>query len=1094
MKLDTNRTHKHLKDFDFKKLFVEELGWNHYNKHLEIPLDSHNFTLSAIAEKKGMAAFTCSPSADGRIPDYAARRKIEKEIAKSIHEHIIIYVDNDRTTQIWQWVRRETGKPTACREHTYHKDQTGDSLIQKLENIAFSLEEEETLTTPKVAGRMRKAFDVERVTKRFYDRFKKEHDSFFNFIMGIPDDDLHRWYASVMLNRLMFIYFIQKKGFLDSDTDYLRNKLLQSKQQGKDIFYKGVLCPLFFEGFAKKERSATIKKILGEVPYLNGGLFLKHQIEELHGRDIQISDNAFEKLFDFFDQYQWHLDERPLRKDDEINPDVLGYIFEKYINQKQMGAYYTKEDITEYISKNTVIPFLFDVAREKCKIAFEGESSVWGLLKSDPDRYIYNAVKHGITVNIHTNPPERLKDPLPLPHEIEAGIKDVSKRTEWNKPAPREYALPTEIWREVVARRQRYEEVKSKMLNGDIQSINDLITYNLDIRQFAQDVIENSEGPELLRAFYHAIEDVTVLDPTCGSGAFLFAALNILEPLYEACLNRMQVFLDELELSDKKHRADKYGDFRKILNKAKKHPNLKYFIFKSIIIKNLYGVDIMEEAIEICKLRLFLKLVSQIEKIEHIEPLPDIDFNIRAGNTLVGFATFDEVEKAVTSKLDFDNTMERIKEQAEDIDRLFQLFHQQQTELGGEVAPEDKQELKDKLKVLEDKLNQYLAGEYGIDPAPSRHSSAGGNPDPYDKWLKSHHPFHWFIEFYGILNSGGFDVIIGNPPYVEIAAITKEYALKGLSLAVTGNLYSVCVERFASLLEGNGHCGVIMPISSVSTPRMFPLMKYMIDNFLTLHLSNFAVRPGKLFVGVDMNLTIMIGGKREKHSNKNLWSTRYIRWQEDYRPILFNNLIYATSKLNDISKSICKLGIQAEVSLIDKLMVLPHITRYPNNIPDADVVYYHSGGRYFRKCIREKLSNEYKELTVEPGVGDEVICVLSSSFYYWLWIVFSDCFHVTKRDIDIVPFPDSIAKDSSWKKLSNALIHDLYNNAETRIRNRADGTKQKEINFRVGNSKPIIDEIDRVLAKHYGFTDEELDFIINYDIKYRMGLNNQKED
>ena len=62
------------------------------------------------------------------------------------------------------------------------------------------------------------------------------------------------------------------------------------------------------------------------------------------------------------------------------------------------------------------------------------------------------------------------------------------------------------------------------MLNGEVQSINDLITYNLDIRQFAQDVIWNSEGPELLRAFYHAIEKVTVLDPTCGSGAFLFAA------------------------------------------------------------------------------------------------------------------------------------------------------------------------------------------------------------------------------------------------------------------------------------------------------------------------------------------------------------------------------------------------------------------------------------------------------------------------------------------------------------------------------------------------------------------------------------------
>src|SRR5574337_1604601 len=99
------------------------------------------------------------------------------------------------------------------------------------------------------------------------------------------------------------------------------------------------------------------------------GLFLPHQIEEAHGEIIYMENEAFERLFEFFDRYQWHLDERPLRKDDEINPDVLGYIFEKYINQKQMGAYYTKEDITEYISKSTVLPFLFDTARGKCKVA-----------------------------------------------------------------------------------------------------------------------------------------------------------------------------------------------------------------------------------------------------------------------------------------------------------------------------------------------------------------------------------------------------------------------------------------------------------------------------------------------------------------------------------------------------------------------------------------------------------------------------------------------------------------------------------------------------------------------------------------------------
>jgi hypothetical protein len=542
MTLNINRTRELISSFDFKTLFIEELGWDHNNAQLNIYIDNQTFTLSAVAEKRGMVVFVYTTHGTERIPDYSMRRKIERQVTKSAFEHLIIYIDENKTIQVWQWVKREHGKPSICREHTYRTGQHGDPLIQKLQVLVFSLKEEENLALPDVTGRVKHAFDVEHVTKRFYDRFKDEHASFLKFLKGIPDNEMERWYVSIMLNRLMFIYFIQKKGFLNNDTDYLRHKLDESKARDKDRFYQDFLCPLFFEGFAKvkEERAEKIQKLLGEIPYLNGGIFMQHQIEKQYGKDIKITDKAFEKLFDFFDAYNWHLDERPLKADNEINPDVLGYIFEKYINQKQMGAYYTKEDITEYISKNTVIPFLFDTAKKKCKVAFEGEHSIWQLLKDDPDRYIYNAIKHGIKVNIYEKPPKLLETPLPLPQDIAIGLNDVSKRGEWNKPASSDYALPTEIWREVVARRKRYEEIHNKIVQGEISSINDFITYNLDMRQFAQDVISNAEGPDLLYAFWQAIEHVTILDPTVGSGAFLFAALNILEPLYEACLDRME--------------------------------------------------------------------------------------------------------------------------------------------------------------------------------------------------------------------------------------------------------------------------------------------------------------------------------------------------------------------------------------------------------------------------------------------------------------------------------------------------------------------------------------------------------------------------
>jgi hypothetical protein len=297
-----------------------------------------------------------------------------------------------------------------------------------------------------------------------------------------------------------------------------------------------------------------------------------------------------------------------------------------------MGAYYTKEDITEYIGKNTIIPFLLDSAAKDCAIAFRpGEGSVWNLLQHDPERYIYPSVLHGVDE--------------PLPPEIDAGIDDVSKRGGWNHPAAEPYALPTETWREHVARRQRCHEIREKLGAGEVAAVNDLVTLNLNIRQFIQDAIERSEGPDLLRAFFKAIEKVTVLDPACGSGAFLFAALNILQPLYNACLERMEAFLDDLDQLEPDHDARKFSDFRRIRDQVRMHPNREYFILKSIVLNNLYGVDIMEEAVEICKLRLFLKLVAQVGSYDQIEPLPDIDFNIRAGNTLVGFATNDQLAR-----------------------------------------------------------------------------------------------------------------------------------------------------------------------------------------------------------------------------------------------------------------------------------------------------------------------------------------------------------------------------------------------------------------------------------------------------------------
>ena len=251
----------------------------------------------------------------------------------------------------------------------------------------------------------------------------------------------------------------------------------------------------------------------------------------------------------------------------------------------------------------------------------------------------------------------------------------------------------------------------------------------------------------------------------------------------------------------------------RILGQVAHHPNRSYFIFKSIIVQNLYGVDIMEEAVEICKLRLFLKLIAQVGQAQAIEPLPDIDFNVRAGNTLIGFTTREEVHKALTSSgparhLGLFGEIEaadRVEEQADLADKAFQRFRQMQTmrKDGFGSFSSAKTELRKRLSVLNDELNRALALRYLN--APLKGSI-------YDKWLNSYQPFHWFVDFYGIMKSGGFDVIIGNPPYVEYRIVKGEYQLQGIYKSdTTDNLYAFCMERSCQILKTPGQFGMIVP-------------------------------------------------------------------------------------------------------------------------------------------------------------------------------------------------------------------------------------------------------------------------------------------
>lgn len=1104
-----------IKQFNFRELF-NEMGWNNDKTTQPITIDDINFSLQAVAEKSGFKILLCNPPGVGIIPDSNLRKKIEIKVTKLFQEHLIIYTDSHKQEQIWQLVVRQVGKPTKVTETRWHIAQDPQLLFQRASGIIFEMAEEDTITIVDVTKRMSDNFhqNAEKVTKKFYEGFKKEHTAFLQFIEGIEEKASKEWYVSLMLNRLMFCYFIQKKGFLDRNKNYLRDKLLacQAKRGSNKFysFYRDFLLLLFHSGLNGVLQSDEVKAEIGLIPYLNGGLFDEHELEKKY-QHIAIDDKAFERLFDFFDQYEWHLDTRINASGKNINPDVIGYIFEKYINDRaQMGAYYTKEDITEYIGKNCIIPFLFDETKRRYPKAFSPEGEIWRMVRQSGDRYIYDAVKKGIDSSISDNESGIRKG---LPDDVVEGLNAndntlVEKRKAWNKPASPEIALPTEIFREVIDRRKRYYDIKTKIESGEITTINDFITYNLNIRQFTIDVIENTNDPEFLRYFYIALISMTLLDPTCGSGAFLFAALNILEELYEACLLRMRNFIedeDRLNHSEKSNFHNKHKYFRDTLAETQneQHPNQQYFIYKTIILRNLYGVDIMNEAVEIAKLRLFLKLVATVEADYRkpnlgLEPLPDIDFNIRAGNTLVGFATEAELQKGLTYTLDGLMAKPVIEEKCELVAMAFARY--KDIQLGQATDYKDFKEAKESLQNRLDELNHELN--------VLLHYQASGIP--YNMWLESHQPFHWFAEFYEIIHDkGGFDMVIGNPPYVVYSSKGFAYNLKNYNTLQCANLFAFCSERSFSILNSSGKFGMIIPNSSISAEKMLPLQKIFTKNKVCW-ITNYAWRPAKLFEGANMLLAIVICSKS---SETRLFSSKYHRWYNDYRESLFENIHYWNITNFYIDGSLPKVTSDSIFSIYNKIKSVSGSSSIQKHFLNHNTNYYFY---YFRAVLYWLKILESEPVYLEDGkqittgemkkvfVTDEfkkysLIAFLSSTLYYIHYITWSSCQVINSRDFDISWNFDKLSKHEleCLCTLGKQLQSDIQSNSKIQKRNYSNKDRTFVMDkqyFFVRQSKSIIDEIDTILAEHYGFTAEELDFIINYDIKYRMGKELEGED
>jgi hypothetical protein len=677
-KLDLTRAKELLDDFEFRELFVEELGWGNPRSSRRTPLRVGEQTVQFTEISQLGGVLVLEVDTGGEVPDASSRKQIHAAISKLHHENVLIFVDGARTQSLWYWVKRD-GEKAVPRNHLYVKGQPADLFLSKLNAMMVDLgdfDAEGNLSVVEVTRRLRDALDVERVTKKFYREFQDLHERFVELIEGIDDERDRKWYASILLNRLMFIYFLQRKGFLDGGNDrYLQEKLTEHGSATGHRFYGEFLPALFFEGFAKPEahRSEAAKRTLGTIPYLNGGLFLRHRIELSGEGKIRVPNRAFDDLLTLFRSYDWHLDDSPGGNPNEISPDVLGYIFEKYINQKAFGAYYTRTEITEYLCEQTI---------------------------------------HRLIL-------QRVNTP---------GVPGAVAATS-------------------------FDSLPELLLKLDAPLC----------RQLWEDVLPN----------------LSLLDPACGSGAFLVAAMKTLVQVYSAVIGRIK-FVADAYLTERLQRIEA------------EHPSINYYIKKRIIADNLFGVDLMEEATEIAKLRLFLALVASVKREEDLEPLPNLDFNILPGNSLIGLLNVDERRYDEAQQDMFGDSYRKLVDEKTRLVREYR--HASSLDVPGSAderaaTTSALQELRDRIDQHRDtavaRLNAMLLDEFGRlgiryeeatwDLAKNKEGKPKKRPLTM-RDIRELQPFHWGYEFDEVIHGrGGFDAIITNPPWDIWQTDEKEF-------------------------------------------------------------------------------------------------------------------------------------------------------------------------------------------------------------------------------------------------------------------------------------------------------------------------------
>ena len=316
-----------------------------------------------------------------------------------------------------------------------------------------------------------------------------------------------------------------------------------------------------------------------------------------------------------------------------------------------------------------------------------------------------------------------------------------------------------------------------------------------------------------------------------------------------------------------------------------------------------------------------------------------------------------------------------------------------------------------------------------------------------------------------------YDIIVGNPPYVEDFKCGLELKKK------YGNIYANVLINASKQLAQNGSMGFIIPLSYISTPRMSDLRDKLLGVVSEQYIMSYADRPDCLFDSVHQKLCILIG--KQRTNSKRIYTGNYQYWYKEERNKLFRNTQVVKNPFY-FKNWIPKLGTDIDVSIFRKITDPERLQSvYAVSRTGDESVYLNRREAFWMKAYREKIDDpEYKIFNFDSkDKADYCYCLINSSLFWWYWIATSDCWHVSKElNGFMAPF------NGNYKK-AGKLAKDLRQKLEeTKV---YIGTKQTDYEYKHRECVKEIHAIDTYINNIFGLTKEESKYIKGFAFRYR---------